>query len=179
LYGNFRHREEWVEPNPAFKGEIIVDADGNFYGYSKELYQSIWPESLDTRALYGYYGPNDHMGEGIAFYKLCSLPLQKPLLYVVEDLLGEVPGYWAYFQNEETEVKTSLGSGLMNSFGFERVDEADIRLEQAEYSDEAAERIMKAYLEIVKPDYIYGELLTGDTKDYPKLLIENYKGQQE
>ncbi len=175
LTGNFRQNGQWIKPNPSFSGEIVVNSEGMFYGWCRELYND---GPFNTRYLTGYYGPNDYMGEGIAFYKLNNLGLPKPSLFVVEDIYGDIPGHWSIMKEEWTNIESShYGHGILKRFVFEDVDEATIALERIEYSKEAA-ALIKQRFEEVSHKVSHNDYLIGN-EAYCKLLITNFKGAQE
>ena len=176
ISGNFRQNGIWSSPDPSFEGEIVVDPEGNFYGYCNELYDSDAPEINRTRYLVGYYGSNDCMGEGIAFYKLSNLDIQSPLLYVKEDLYTENLCHWSSLQYCLVDVDTCCGPGIAYAPAFIRVDEAEIRLKRARYSKAAAERIKAKYEEIDQTIALNKFLL--DNTEYCELIIGNYKGDE-
>ena len=93
IEGNFTQEGEWSQPDPSFKGKIIVEDDGSFSGYCNELYGSI--SSDKTRYLFGHLAQDEH-GEvtGIAFFKLSNDHIQAPLIYLVADLKTDRIALW-------------------------------------------------------------------------------------
>ena len=79
ISGSFEQNGEWLEPNPSFKGKIVVEEDGFFRGYCNELYSSDTPEINRVRYIAGHYPPIDK--DAIEFYKFSNYPYQDPLYY--------------------------------------------------------------------------------------------------
>ena len=118
IFGNFKFRGEWSKPDPGFDGHIVVQDDGKFMGYHRELYgdvkgmESIHTELNKLRLVVGYIAPNNKDGaEGIAFMKLSREDNQSPFMYVVPDLaeIGEwaAPGLAGFFERKGA-AKVSL-----------------------------------------------------------------------
>jgi hypothetical protein len=132
LTGNFEQFGKWSDPDPGFKGHIIVENDGSFIGYLIELYgpvvgmESLHNDSNRIRLITGYIADNNKNSEkGIAFLKLSEDENQSPLMYVVPDIDQE--GEWAALR--------------MDSGCFERQGRAKISLEEVIESDEITEKV--------------------------------------
>lgn len=142
MFCDFGFNKELMEFDPPFEAEILLDEEsGLFIGRGND-YDTIKnvPSRGKLRYMAGYYGPNGKNGEGLAFYKFHCRRLNSPRLYVVKNI-GE-PEYWAL----KIDV---IGLDRVNipfsPIPYRKVGEAQIRMEEMEYSDEKAARIRKRY----------------------------------
>lgn len=131
IEGNFTQKGEWSQPDPSFKGKIIVEDDGSFSGYCNELYGSI--SSDKTRYLFGHLAQDEH-GEvtGIAFFKLSNDHIQAPLIYLVADLKTDRIALWG---------SLSLSFGTLVTCAWH--GEAAIIVKEESDSDEVRDSITK------------------------------------
>lgn len=131
IEGNFTQKGEWSQPDPSFKGKIIVEDDGSFSGYCDELYGSI--SSDKTRYLFGHLAQDEH-GEvtGIAFFKLSNDRKQAPLIYLVANLKTDRVALWG---------SLSLSFGTLVSCMWH--GKATINTEKESDSDEVRDSITK------------------------------------
>lgn len=154
LSGNFQQYGNWAQPDPSFKGEILVDDNGQFTGYCYELYASDSPKINNTRYLVGYYGDNPNSEKGIAFFKLSNLEIQSPLLYVQEDL-NEKEGRWSALRN--CIVTDGICFGIGYDFSVQGL--ATLAIRELAYSDDAAEKIKEKYEELDKENSLNSLML--------------------
>ncbi|MBR0133755.1 hypothetical protein IJM16_00610 [Candidatus Saccharibacteria bacterium] len=136
ISGNFKQFGEWMEPDPAFSGEIVVDEKTNeFYGYCHELYAEGVLKSYRLRFIVGAFAPNARNGnQGIAFYKLSNDLNIDPYMYVTPDLTNPESGEWSAL-------------GIFGIY-FERVDKSRVMIEEMAYSKEEEKRIKSTYEKI-------------------------------
>ncbi len=136
ISGNFMQNGRWSEPNPSFKGKIVVADDGGFRGYCDELYECDMSDINKTRFIVGVLATNRRRNaEGIMFYKLSNDPVQAPLLYIMQDLSDSNSGSWS--------APGHIGL-------FVRQGEANITLEKEDYSEEEEDRIHAKFTELDK-----------------------------
>ena len=107
ISGNFMQFGKWSEPDPSFSGKIVVNEEGEFYGFCEELYSSNMSDNNRIRYIAGAFAENGRNGrQGIAFYKMSNDSKQAPLMYVTPDLMVPESGLWAalsifgYFQEQ-------------------------------------------------------------------------------
>ena len=128
ISGNLMQDGEWMEPDPAFVGEIVADETGKFCGWCEELYGRY--RETDTlisgriRYLVGAVAEENN-GYSIMFFKLANNARLAPLLYETHDV-SQADSYW---------------SALGFSGGFAAQGNAKISLEELPYSEEDADRI--------------------------------------
>ena len=99
ISGNFKHWEtkEWIAPEKAFEGEIVVDEGkgGIFEGYCNELYESC-VEGAETRYLTGYLANNGKDGKrGICFFRFVNTERWDTEQFMMANLEDENCGAWA------------------------------------------------------------------------------------
>jgi hypothetical protein len=156
IEGNFTQNGEWSQPDPSFKGKIIVEDDGSFSGYCDELYGSI--SSDKTRYLFGHLAQDQHgKVTGIAFFKLSNDRNQVPLTYLVADLKTDRVAYWgslslsfatlvtcAWHGQATINVKEESDSDEVRNSVAEHLDKFDANINRNRlYREEAAERCRK------------------------------------
>ena len=124
---------EWIEPDRAFAGRIVVDERNNeLYGYSREYYIDHMPKSCRLRYLIGTLTPISSNGEqGIAFYKLSNDLNIDPLMFVTPDLVVPESGSW-------------YGLGTFGIY-FEKIGKTRIEIEEKAYSKEEEKEIKKIF----------------------------------
>ena len=131
IEGNFTQKGKWSQPDPSFKGKIIVEDDGSFSGYCDELYGSI--SSHKTRYLFGHLAWDEHgKVTGIAFFKLSNDRNQVPLIYLVANLKTDRVALWG---------SLSLSFGTLVSCAWH--GEATINTEEEPDSDEVRDSVAK------------------------------------
>lgn len=128
ISGNYMQDGEWMEPNPAFVGEIVVDETGKFCGWCEELYGRYKDNdaliSGRIRYLVGAIARESN-GYSLLFFKLSNCKSLAPLLYEIHsDIHADC--YWA----------------AMGFFGgFAAQGNARVTLEELPYSEERADQI--------------------------------------
>lgn len=146
ITGRFYQDGKWSEPDPSFKGRIIVDENKEFIGYCDELYDSDQPEENRKRFLIGVFANNArNNNEGIAFYKLSNYKRQLPLMYVLPDLSDKKNGSWAVL---------NLMLGMFLPVGV-----AEVVIEPLEYDEKTEKEIEEEYNHLDKEDIITAQLL--------------------
>ncbi len=146
ITGRFYQDGKWSEPDPSFKGKIIVDDNKEFIGYCDELYDSDQPEVSKKRYLVGAFAPNARNGnEGIAFYKFSNYKMQTPLMYVVPDMKDPKNGAWSTL---------SLMLGM-----FLPVGQAEVVINEIEYDKTTEAEIREQYGQLDEEDVITAALL--------------------
>lgn len=156
IEGNFTQNGKWSQPDPSFKGKIIVEDDGSFSGYCDELYGSI--SSDKTRYLFGYLAQDEHgKVTGITFFKLSNDRNQAPLIYLVADLKTDRVALWgslslsfgtlvsSMWHGEATiNVKEESDSDEVRGSITKRLDKFDANINRnGLYREEAAEQCHK------------------------------------
>lgn len=146
ITGRFYQDGKWSEPDPSFKGRIIVNENKELIGYCDELYDSDQPEENRKRFLVGVFANNArNNNEGIAFYKLSNYKRQLPLMYVLPDLSDKKNGSWAVL---------NLMLGMFLPVGV-----AEVVIEPLEYDEKTEKEIEEEYNHLDKEDIITAQLL--------------------
>ncbi len=137
--GNFTEDGEWAKQNPAFKGEIIVNETGKFYGWCEQLYiegsagnkSGLTGEISKVRCLVGALAEEEG-GYSLLFFKLSNTPWQTPLLY-------EIHG---------ASAADCIWSAKDPNGGFVPQGNASVLLEEVPYSEENADKIKKHFCDV-------------------------------
>lgn len=152
ISGNLKVDGEWREPDPSFEGEILVDDDDNFIGYCNELYH-IRPElepalkgKYEFRYLAGSFAVNERSGkQGICYYILSNSSEIESIVCRIPDVeKPEDGGDYCYI-------------GPFDMFLHE--GEARISLNEIDYSDEDASRIIDAFVSLDLKEYMNDSLV--------------------
>ena len=142
ISGNFVQNGKWVQPDPSFAGEIVVDDDNTFHGYCNELYDTDTPVLNKTRYLAGVIATNSKTGkEGIAFFKLSNYIEQAPLLYIIS---GE-EGAWGVIFPWRGD--------------YSMVNKARVKIEEVTYDLKDEQRIENKFNELNMNINLHDQLL--------------------
>ena len=141
ISGNFTEYGEWTKYNPAFRGEIVVNEMGKFYGWCEQFCaegSARWNrepvpvnEFNKIRCLVGALAEEDG-GYSLLFFKLSNTPWQTPLLYEIH---GE-------------SVADCTWSAEDPSGGFVSQGNAMVLLEELPYSEDVTNKIKEHFCEV-------------------------------
>lgn len=101
ISGVFTRDGSWVEPDPAFEGEIVVNDAGKFYGWCEQFClegsESNEVKEFDgfnkTRYLIGALA-EEFGGYSVALFKLANVEWQAPIFYETHDV-SSADSIWA------------------------------------------------------------------------------------
>ena len=140
ISGNFMQDGEWVKPDPAFEGEIVVDKDGKFCGYCSQPHisesEKYYGENHDNREIRSLVGAVAKEGKGysLLLFKLSNDDEQMPLSYEIHD----------------ASVADCIWSAKDPYGGFVSHGNAKISLSEMPYSEKEAKSIMAKFCEVDK-----------------------------
>lgn len=134
ISGNMMQDGEWMQPDPAFVGEIVVDEDGKFFGWCDSLYINNREQHSEPNWQHFLTGAvaEENGGYSLLFFRLSNVIWQPPMVCEIHDT-SPADCVWA--------AKDPGGS-------FVPQGNARAKLEKLAYSDEYAERIKQRFQEV-------------------------------
>ena len=145
ISGNFKKGGKWAEPEPYFTGEILVDSDGTFYGYSVE--------PKETKYLVGVITEDQKKGRtDVQFYIMSNESNILPVFYSTHGKGGNLTGRWH-------EMERQLNSNHMCSFIPK--GGAKVVVEKQPYSKKAENRIKTNFSKLKTGTVINGRIINS------------------
>ena len=131
ISGNMMMDGKWLEPDPEFAGEIVVDEAGKFCGWCEKLADKKREDIAKANWQFYLVGTmaDENHGYSLQFLELSNVPWRPAVLFEIHTTSG-ADSIWS---------AKDPGGGFV-PYGNARVD-----LEELEYSEEHADRVKRRF----------------------------------